>query len=465
MAVSIKFCGGAQTVTGSMHLVSTGRFGLIFDCGLFQGRRDEYYAVNSNFAFNTQRLNACVLSHAHIDHCGNIPTLIKKGFRRHVYSTPATRDLCRYMLPDSGYVQEEDVKYVNKIHKRKGLPARKPLYTKKEAENSLRYFRAVDYGKPFVLSKEATLTFYEAGHILGSAVSVLDLKDSGKKVRIAYAVDLGRKNMPLLRDPVAPDGVDCLIIESTYGGRKHDDIKDAENRLADIINRTVNRGGKIIIPSFALERTQLIVFFITELIKRKMIAEIPIYVDGPLAVNLTKVFRANAQYFDEITHKAFLEKVDPLGYDYITYVRHVSQSKKLNDIDQPAIIISASGMCEHGRILHHLKNNIENPRNTVVIIGYMATNTLGRKIVERNEIVRIFGRPHDLQAEVAVLNAFSSHADQQGLADYIKSFKKAPRQIFLVHGDIDQLGALDVNLKALGLNAHIPEKNEVVSLV
>ena len=368
------------------------------------------------------------------------------------------------MLPDSGYVQEEDIKYVNKIHKRKGLLSRKPLYTRKEAEESLKYFRALDYHKPFALSKNMTLTFYEAGHILGSAVSVLDIKNSEKNIRLAYAVDLGRVCMPLLRDPEIPQDIDYLIIEGTYGGRKHEGIKDAEVKLAEAINRTVARGGKIIIPSFALERTQLIVFFIAELIKRKMIKEIPIYVDGPLAVNLTRVFRENAKYFDDITYQAFLKQDDPLGYDYITYVRHVQQSKKLNDIDHPVIIISASGMCEHGRILHHLKNNIENPKNTVVVIGYMAANTLGRNIVERKEIVRIFGRPHDLRAEVVVLNSFSSHADKNALAEYVKGCGKTLKKVFLVHGESSQLEEFGINLKDLNLRSHIPSKDEVVKL-
>ncbi|UCG34698.1 MAG: MBL fold metallo-hydrolase [Candidatus Omnitrophota bacterium] len=368
------------------------------------------------------------------------------------------------MLPDSGYVQEEDIKYVNKIHKRKGLLPRKPLYTRKEGEKALKYFRAVDYHKPFSLSKNITLTFYEAGHILGSAIPVLDIKDSIKNTRIAYAVDLGRVGMPLLRDPEIPEDLDYLIIEGTYGGRKHESIKEAENKLAETINRTVERGGKIIIPSFALERTQLIVFFITELIKRKMIKEIPIYVDGPLAVNLTRVFRDNAKYLDEITYQAFRKQDDPLGYDYITYVRHVQQSKKLNDIEHPVIIISASGMCEHGRILHHLKNNIENPKNTVVIIGYMAANTLGRNIVERKEIVRVFGRPYDLRAEVVVLNSFSSHADRNALVEYVKGCGKSLKRVFLVHGEPHQLEELEANLKNLYLKPHIPAKNETVSL-
>ncbi len=464
MSVTIKFCGGARTVTGSMHLVSAGRSKILLDCGLFYGRRDEYYAVNSNFAFNPQSLNACILSHSHIDHCGNLPTLIKKGYRRNIYTTPPTKGLCRYMLPDSGFVQEKDIKYVNKINKRKGLPPRFPLYTRKEAEKSIKYFRPIQYHRKFPVSKDIDLTFFEAGHILGSAVSVLDIKTQKGIMRIAYAVDLGRKDMPLLKDPEIPDDIDYLIIESTYGGRKHSSIKNAERILANAINRTIKRGGRIIIPSFALERTQLAVFFISELMKRKKIKRIPIYVDSPLAVNLTDVFRKNWEYFDDITREAFLREKDPLGYDNITYIRSVNNSKRLNNKTGPMIIISASGMCENGRILHHLKNNIENPNNTILIIGYMAKNTLGKRIVEKNEQVRIFGRLYELKAEVVVINAFSAHADENGLVEYAKNCRGRLKKVFIVHGDEDQSEALRNNLKKLNLKPRIPSRNEVIFL-
>ncbi|MEE8359831.1 MAG: MBL fold metallo-hydrolase [Candidatus Omnitrophota bacterium] len=464
MPISIKFCGGVGTVTGSMHLVSTGKSQVLLDCGLFQGHREEFYSINSNFPFNPQSLDACVLSHAHIDHCGNLPTLIKRGYRSSIYSTPATRDLCRYMLPDSGYVQQEDIKYVNKINRRKGLPSRRPLYIKKEAEQSLKYFRPVEYHKSFALSSDVVLTFFDAGHILGSAISVLDVKTHRGVVRIGYATDLGRYGMPLLRDPEVPKGMDYLIIESTYGGRKHGSIKDVEKNLADTINRTVKRGGKIIIPSFALERTQLIVFFISELMKKGKIKKIPIYVDSPLAVNLTQVFRQNWMYFDDITREAFSKKEDPLGYGNITYVTKVNDSKRLNSDTRPMIIISASGMCENGRILHHLKNNIENPNNTILIVGFMARNTLGRRIVEGNKLVRIFGRVCKLKAEVAVFDAFSSHADETGLLEYVVSGKERLKQIFIVHGEKEQSEALKRRLKRLNLKVSIPSKGEQVLL-
>ena len=464
MALTIQFCGGARTVTGSMHLISAGRSEVLLDCGLFHGRRDEAYEVNSNFAFNPQRLKACVLSHAHIDHCGNIPALIKQGYRAHIFTTPPTKELCHYMFPDSGYVQEEDIKYVNKINKRRGLPLRFPLYTKHDAEKSLKYLRSLEYHTKFALSKEIDLTFFEAGHILGSAVPVLDVKTSRGSTRIAYAVDLGRYGMPLLRNPEIPKDIDYLIIESTYGGRSHTSIEDAEDKLSEAINRAVKRGGKIIIPSFALERTQLIVFFISELIKKKKIKKIPMYVDSPLAVNLTTVFRKNWEYFDDITKESFSREEDPLGYDNITYITQLQDSKKLNDQKGPMIIISASGMCESGRILHHLKNNIENPLNMVIVIGFMAKNTLGRRIVEREEQVKIFGTPRELKAEVITLNAFSSHADKNGLIGYVKRCQGKLKEVFIVHGEEEQSNVLRTNIKKMNIKVQVPAKGEVVYL-
>ncbi|MCK9615424.1 MAG: MBL fold metallo-hydrolase [Candidatus Omnitrophica bacterium] len=466
MAVSIQFCGGAKTVTGSVHLITTKHSKVILDCGLFQGKRDEYFAINSQFPFNPQNLDACVLSHAHIDHSGNIPTLVKKGFRASVYCTPVTRDLCRYMLPDSGHIQEEDIKYVNKINRRRGLPPRAPLYTKEDAEKALKYFRALDYDHTMRIADDVDLNFYDGGHILGSTITVLDIMTGSRQpIRIAYAVDLGREGMPLLDDPEVPPGINYLIMESTYGGRRHETLEEAEIKLANTINKTVQRGGKVIIPSFALERTQLIVYFISELIKRKMVPKIPIYVDGPLAVSLTQVFRENWKYFDEATKKSFREHKDPFSHDNIEYISKVDDSKKLHDIDKPIIIISASGMCENGRIQHHLKNNIENPKNAIIVVGFMAKDTLGRRIVEKQATVRIFGRPYDLRAEVVVINAFSSHADCDGLVEYAGKCRGNLRQIFLVHGEADQAEILKNNIrKKFRLKVSIPEKGEAVYL-
>lgn len=465
MTIAITFCGGARTVTGSMHVVSTNRSNLLLDCGLFYGRRDEFYSVNSYFPFDPADLDACVLSHAHIDHSGNIPNLIKKGFASKVYCTPTTRDLSRYMLTDSGFIQEEDIKYVNKINKRRGIPSRSPLYTKKDADRSLKYFRPVDYHREFQITKDMKMTLYDAGHILGSALVCLDVGTSKKSIRIGYAVDLGRVGMPLLRDPEVPGNIDYLILESTYGGRRHGSFEDAERILADTINRTIKRGGKIIIPSFALERTQLIVYFISELMKKRKIRKIPIYVDGPLAVNLTEVFRKNWHNFDEETQEYFRNNEDPLAHDNITYIKQVNQSKRLNDIHRPSIIISSSGMCENGRILHHLKNNIENSKNTIIVIGFMAKDTLGRRIVEKNETVRIFGRQYDLSCEVVVVNAFSSHADNDGLVNFVKKCGNNLKQIFIVHGDPENSEMLRNSIRrATDIKPRIPSKGETVYL-
>jgi len=464
MTIAIHFLGGARTVTGSMHLVSTNKSNVLLDCGLFHGRREEFYRVNSHFAFDPQNLDACVTTHAHIDHCGNFPTLIKQGYRSNIYVTPATKNLCRYMLPDSGFVQEEDIKYVNKINRRKGLPPRSPLYTKNEAEVCLKYFRSAEYHRKISVSKDVDLTFFDAGHILGSAVAVLDVKTSKGITRIAYAVDLGRPGIPLLRDPEIPKDIDYLIMESTYGGRKHGSLQQAEKKLTDAINRTIKRGGKIIIPSFALERAQLLVYVISELIRKKKIKRIPIYVDSPLTVNLTKVFRQNWQYFDDETKEAFSKKEDPLGCDNITYITKVNRSKNLNNERRPMIIISASGMCENGRILHHLKNNIENSRNTVLVVGFMARDTLGRRIADREEAVRIFGQVYELNAEVVILNAFSAHADEDGLLDYAKGCRGSLKKVFVVHGEKEQSEKVRKNLKRLNLNVQVPAKNEVVYL-
>ncbi|MCM8819224.1 MAG: MBL fold metallo-hydrolase [Candidatus Omnitrophica bacterium] len=464
MIVTIKFCGGVRTVTGSMHLLSIDNTHILIDCGLFQGRRDEFYNINSDFSFNPQKLSACVISHAHIDHCGNIPTLIKKGYRKKIYVTPPTKKLCDYMLPDSGYVQEEDVKFVNKINRGKALPLRYPLYTKKEAEDSLKYFRTLEYHKKFEIAEGVDLTFFNSGHILGAALVIFDIKTSPLPMRIAYAVDLGRYNMPLLRNPEIPKGIDYLIIESTYGARAHDSIEEAQEELKDAINMTIKRGGKIIIPSFALERTQLMLYFINDLIKKEKIKKIPIYVDSPLAVNLTEVFKENWEYFDEEAKKRYMQEKDPFGFEEVNYVSRAVDSKKINDIKEPIIIISASGMCENGRILHHLRNNIENPKNTIIIVGYMAKDTLGRRIVEREKVVKIFGQPHNLRAQVVTLNAFSSHADKNGLVEYVKSLDKQIKKIFIVHGEEEQSEALLKNLKTQKYRAYIPKKDEVVFL-
>jgi len=463
MPVSLKFLGGVRNVTGSSHLIRTENSEVLLDAGLFQGHRNEFYQLNSTFNYNPHQLNAIILSHAHIDHCGNLPNLIKKGVRCKIYATSATKDLARLMLSDSGKIQEEDTKYVNKINRRLGLPLRKPLYTLKEASKAAKKIHPLSYGQRLCLSKDIWAILYDAGHILGSAIVVLDIKNNSKMLRLGYAVDLGRNDLPLLNDPVVPVGLDYLILESTYGGRFHAPITEAKTKLKEAINKTIERKGKILIPSFTLERTQEVTYFLNELLKEKLIPPIPIYVDSPLATDITDLFKYHISYLDEETRQAVKEKKGPFEFLNLRYIRDQEESKRLNNDKRPMIIIAGSGMCESGRILHHLKNNIEDSRNTILVVGYMAQNTLGKRIVDKIPFVRIFGVEYELNAEVVVINAFSGHADKDELYDFVSGCLPLKR-IFLVHGDIDQSQALCDTLTQGGLDAYIPLKDEEVLL-
>ncbi|MFC1753372.1 MBL fold metallo-hydrolase RNA specificity domain-containing protein [Thermoproteota archaeon] len=466
MSVTLKFLGGVRTVTGSSHLISTRHANVLLDCGLFYGPRDEFYKQNTSFKFNPAKLNAILLSHAHIDHCGNIPSIIKRGLRCKIYTTTATRDLCKLMLADSGKVQEEDIRYVNKINRQQGQPMRMPLYTMKEGRRAIRKFRPVSYRQKMKVAKNITASFYDAGHILGSSIIVLDIKRRrAQDLRVGYAVDLGRAGLPLLCDPTPIEGLDYLVMESTYGGRVHSSIDQAKEKLKDAINRTIERKGKVIIPSFALERAQEIIYFLNELIKDKEIPAIPIYVDSPLTTNVTEVFRTHYGYFKEETREMMRsKKAGPFDFVNLNYIYNRAVSKALNNDNRPMIIIAGSGMCEAGRVLHHLKNGISESKNTVIVVGYMAENTLGKRIVNRERYVRIYGVTKELNAEVVVINAFSRHADKNELCDYVKTCMPI-KKVFIVHGDRDQSQSIHDLLKESGVDAHLPEKNEQVTLV
>lgn len=464
MSVSITFCGGARTVTGSMHLVEAEGERVVIDCGLFQGHRDEAYRINSDFTFNPALIDAAVISHSHIDHCGNIPNLVKRGFKNKIYATRPSRDLMDLMLLDSAKIQEEDIRFVNKINSRKGLPLRAPLYTITDAQRALKKIRAVDYRRRFRLTPGINCVFYDSGHILGSAIPFLEIGLPGRVIKIAYAVDLGRKDIPLLADPEILSDVDYLIIESTYGGRLHKPIAEAKEKLAGAINRTVSRGGKVIIPAFALERTQEIVYYLGQLLREKKIKAVPIYVDSPLACNITDVFLKNSSSLDSEVRALIENKTDPFSLSAVRYIRDVEESKRLNFDKSPMIIISTSGMCESGRVLHHLRNNIEDERNTILVVGYMAKNTLGKRIVEKNKRVKIFGESFALKAEVDVINAFSAHADKNDLVEYVRRTQGRLKKVFIVHGDMDQSEPLAINLRAAGFRPYIPKKMEKVEL-
>lgn len=450
-------------MTGSSHLIQTEKSEVLLDAGLFQGHRDEFYQVNTTFHFNPHTIDALILSHAHIDHCGNIPNLVKKGLRCKIYTTSATKDLSRLMLMDSGKIQEEDTKYINKINKKLDLPLRRPLYTQRDALKAAKRFRSISYGQRFCVAKDIFVTLYDAGHILGSAIVVLDINSKQDNIRLGYAVDLGRESLPIINNPVIPKGLDYLILESTYGGRFHPPIEEAKGKLKEAINRTFERKGKILIPAFSLERTQEVLYFLNELLKEKAIPVIPVYVDSPLALDITEVFKNHSSYMNDKTNLAIGRGHSPFEFLNLRFVRSQDESKSLNNNKRPMIILAGSGMCESGRILHHLKNNIEDSRNTVLVVGYMAQDTLGKRIVEKIRYVRIFGVEYELNAEVVVINAFSGHADQNDLYNFTEAALPL-KGIFLVHGDLDQSQALLKRLTLKDLNVYMPSKDEEILL-
>lgn len=463
--MKIKFLGGVKTVTGSHHFIEVKGKSFLLDCGLFQGKRQEARLINENPNLDLYKLDAIVLSHAHIDHSGNLPTFAKLGFKNHVYSTLATYDLSNAMLRDSAYIQEKDTEFLNKKLRKKKKPLLEPLYTIEDAERALDLFIGIGYHKVFSLSQEVKVEFFDAGHVLGSSLILLEVtEDTFRPKRIGYIVDLGRKNLPFLKDPEFIPDLDYMIIESTYGNRIHSEFSEVERELAELINRTFRRKGKIIIPAFALERTQEIIWCLNDLWNKGLIPAIPVYVDSPLAINITEIFRLYPDCFDTRTKNMLLMGHDPFGFENVIYVRSKEASQALNTLKKPAIIISASGMCENGRILHHLRHNIENPKNTILIVGYMAQDTLGRKIVEKEKKVKIFGEEYRLKAEVEVMNAFSGHADRNDLLNYVKKAKGSVRKVFVVHGDPDQSEALAEGIRELEIDAYVPDVGDEVEL-
>ena len=465
--MKITFMGAVHTTTGSMHLLQINGRRILLECGLFQGRRKDSFERNRNLPFQASEIDCCVLSHAHIDHSGNIPNLVRSGFTGNIYTTHATRDLCSAMLRDSAYIQESDAAYVNKKRKRQGKPLVEPIYTKADAVASLRNFVSVDYDRPLPIAPGVQLTFRDAGHILGSALCVLDVEEDGSRYRLVFTGDLGRPDLPILRDPSPVKAPTYLITESTYGGRFHETPDQAETRLRKVINETFDRGGKVIIPCFAVGRTQEIVYALKRLTHARKIPRLPIFVDSPLAVDITEVFRLHPECYDrEITDfVAQRGDRDPFGFSTLTYVRSVEVSKELNFLRQPAVIISASGMCEHGRILHHLKNNIEDARNSVLIVGFQAEHTLGRRLVNRDKKVKIFGQEYSRRASVEIIDGYSAHADRNELLGYIGQLdRKSLQRIFIVHGEQDQGLALQQGLTEMGLAAHLPFPMEEVQI-
>ncbi len=524
--MEVTFFGACREVTGSSHLLTTKHNRILLDCGLFQGKRKESRQKNENFSFNAESITNVLLSHAHIDHSGRIPMLSSKGFMGRVITTRPTRDECGYMLRDSAHIQESDADYLNyktakaflyeqkasgkkhrhlskaeirkvkkilkkdkwyinkekikKVVNKHSLLKITPLYTIKDAEESLKQFEGYPYNAPVEIGKDIICTFYDAGHILGSAIIIIAIKEDEKRFVIGFTGDLGRFQVPILRDPTLrfpPEHqhLDLLIMESTYGNRLHEPVSNLKNHLEEVINRTYARGGSVIIPSFAMERSQTLIYMLHELYNEGKLPSMPVYVDSPLTLNLTTVFGEHPECYDYETHKTFLENGEnPFSFKQLKYVRTVEESMALNRDKSPHIVISASGMCEAGRILHHLRHKIHDSRNTILFVGFQAEHTLGRRIIKLAEVykenggdypwVKFMNKEYPLKAEVTQLDGFSAHADQSELTRFLTKSNLKIEKIALVHGEKDSIEPLDKHLKQTGLQIFIPSFRESLPL-
>lgn len=445
--MQFEFVGAAQTVTGSKHILRVNGKTFLLDCGMFQGHRKESDDANRFLPIKTDEIDAVILSHAHIDHAGLLPLLVKHGYTGPIYCTHATRDLCSIMLQDSARIQTHDAEHMSERHGK----LIEPLYTEEDAKTAMMQFRSVGYEQKIPLHTGVFMTFHDAGHILGSALEEweIDDKDTGEHIRFCFTGDLGRKHLPILREPTQMKDIDILITESTYGNRFHDELDKVEDRLMKVINDTVDRGGKIFIPAFAVERTQEILYVLRLLMHQGKIMKLPIYVDSPLASGATDIFKIHPECFDAEILNAGAEGLFPfLEGEGVRFTRSVEESKGLDRINYPAIIIAASGMVEYGRIVHHVANNIEDEKNLLLAIGYMAENTLGRKLLEGAKEVTIFDEVKQVKMQIEVFNAFSGHADRKGLLEFAENVG-TPQQIFLVHGEKEGMDALTSGMKEL----------------
>jgi len=525
--MQITFFGAVRQVTGSMHLLSTANDHILLDCGLFQGRRRESALKNKELPFDAKNLTNVVLSHAHIDHSGRIPMLSRNDFRGRIIATRATAGACEYMLADSAHIQESDADYLNyktlrsylsgleakklrqlgikkdrggikKFLKKKGhrinsqrilelmakfdLESVQPLYSADDAQNAIAAFDSRPYREPITVGQNTTCTFYDAGHILGSAVSILKIRENGRQFTVGFTGDIGRFDKPIIRDPNLDfaDGdtdLDLLIMESTYGDRLHDPMVDLRPRLAEVINETYDRGGTVLIPSFAFGRTQELLYMLHELYNEEKVPKIPVYVDSPLATNITKVFGEHPEVYDRETHKTFLEKgQNPFSFPQIHFTQSVEESISLTRDQTPHIVLSASGMCESGRILHHLRYKMHDAKNTILIVGFMAQHTLGRRLLEEGEkvnqtrgreeapILRVLNKEYPLKAPVVRLGGFSAHGDKTEMLRFLEKSNLRIKKIAVVHGEEDQSLAFADHLHGRGFEPMVPEPGETLTL-
>lgn len=468
----VTFWGATRSVTGSMHGITAGDELHILDCGLVQGHRNEAFRINSELPFDPRNLKSVVLSHAHLDHSGNLPSLARKGFAGPIYSTPATAELCQYMLADSAHLQENDAKFLLRRNQRRravGVPGESApvgqLYTVEDAEKASKLFSPSLLYQKRSIGSNLSFRFSNAGHILGSACVLVEHEEQRRNTKLLFSGDLGRPGLPILKDPDPAPEPDYLIIESTYGDRLHEPMTNVEEELGRLINRTAARGGHVIVPAFAVGRTQQLVLLLHKLTENKSIPDIPLFVDSPLAVNVTEVFRHHPEEYDSEAAEFVGRGLDPFGFSRLRYLREATDSKTLNDLHTPFVVISASGMCEGGRVLHHLRHGVADPRNLILLTGYQAENTLGRRIQEKRPEVKIFDDLIPLRAEVAALGELSGHADQSELLKWIEPVAPKLKGVFLVHGEPSAQDELAKILRErLGLTVNCPERGEAFNL-
>ena len=445
--MKVKFCGAVSSVTGSCHLLTAGEHQVLLDCGMYQGGKTLEQQNLEPFPFIPSEIESVILSHAHVDHCGRLPLLVKQGFSGPIYCTDATADLLQIMLPDCAHIQQKETEWANKKAARKGMPAEEPMYTMEDAMETLKLVRPILYDQLVHINDQMSIVFNDAGHILGSAITEIWITENEKTIKLVYTGDIGVEERPILRNPVKIKKADFVIMESTYGDRLHESNAESIKELIDIIEKTVRRGGNVIIPAFAVGRTQELIyelnrFYESDRYYHDLLSQVHVYIDSPMAISTTHVFRHNAQVFDAETREYILAGDNPLDFPNLHFTRTSDESRALNEDERPKIIISASGMCDAGRICHHLKHNLWNPKNSIVFVGYQANGTLGRRIVDGEKEVPVLGERILVQAQIHYLEGFSGHADYNGLLDWVRGFQMKPQNIFLVHGETEAKNAL-----------------------
>lgn len=463
--MQIEFVGGARTVTGSSYIVKNGTSTVMVDCGMFQGRPEIKERNHLNLIYDPPAIDAMLLTHAHIDHSGLIPKIVKEGYKNSIFATDATTDLCTIMLPDSAHVQEMDIEWTNRRQRKMGRDPVAALYSVEDAQESLKYFKPQSYGAEFEVLPGFRARFRDAGHILGSSFIEMWVEEKGKTVKIVFSGDVGSKDQAIIRDPETVNDADILFIESTYGDRLHKSREDTYAEFKKVILDSYNKQGNIVIPSFAIERTQEIIYTLARLFKAGELPPIPVYIDSPLAISATEIFKKNEHMFDQDAIKIILSGENPLDFPGLHFTRSTEESKRLNDEAKGAIIISASGMCTAGRIKYHLMNNLYRPESCVVFVGYQAEGTLGRRLVDGEKRVRIFGEDVAVRAKVHTLGGFSAHADRDGLLDWMGAIKNDKLRVFVVHGEETASLAFAATVRErFGFEAYVPRWGEIVDV-